>query len=159
LDFTATLLTFTATMTGMNVVAYGSLMHRPSLEGTLRRPAALTPITVPGWRRVFNAPFPDGLSYLNIQPALSSQLAAAYFTVDVAELPLFAAREAGSELVEVVAGYHAFVWPPDKCRELPVLRSYLDVCRRGAAGLGVDLGLGTTWPAVVRDDAVSPLYR
>jgi hypothetical protein len=146
-------------MTGMNVVAYGSLMYRPSLEGTLRRPAALTPITVPGWRRVFNAPFADGQSYLNIQPALSSQMQAAYFTVAVAELPLFADREAGSELVEVMTGYHAFVWPPDACRELPVLRSYLDMCRLGAAGLGVDLDLGTTWPAVVRDDTVSPRYR
>ena len=146
-------------MTGMNVVAYGSLMYRPSLEGTLRRPAALTPITIPGWRRVFNAPFLDGLSYLNIQPALSSQMEAAYFTVDAAELPLFAGREAGSELVEVMTGYHAFVWPPNACRELPVLRSYLDMCWRGAADLGVNLDLGTTWPAAVRDDTASPLYR
>jgi hypothetical protein len=142
----------------MKIIAYGSLMHRPSLEATLRRPAALAPVTVPGWRRVFNAPFPDGLSYLNIQPALSSQIEAGYFTAAEAELPLFADREAGSELVEVMAGYHAFVWPPDACRELPVLRSYLDVCRQGAAGLGVNLDLGTTWPAVVHDDIACPRY-
>jgi cation transport regulator ChaC len=43
-------LIFAATMAGMKVVAYGSLMHRPSLEATLRRPAALTRITIPGWR-------------------------------------------------------------------------------------------------------------
>ncbi len=146
-------------MTVMNVVAYGSLMYRPSLEATLRRPAGLTRITIPGWRRVFNAPFPDGLSYLNIQPALSTQLEAAYFTVDRSELPLFADREAGSELVEVMSGYHAFVWPRTAWRELPVLRSYLDVCRRGAAGLGVNLDLGTTWPLVVRDDTANPVYR
>jgi hypothetical protein len=143
----------------MKVVAYGSLMHRPSLEATLRRPAMLTPVTLPGWRRVFNAPFPDGLSYLNIQPALSSQIEAGYFTVEPAELPLFADREAGSELVEVMSGYHAFVWPPGAWRELPVLRSYLEVCRQGAAGLGISFSLGTTWPAVVCDDAASPRYR
>jgi hypothetical protein len=146
-------------MAGMKVVAYGSLMHRPSLEATLRRPAALTRITVPGWRRVFNAPFPDGLSYLNIAPALSGQIEAGYFIAEPAELPLFADREAGSELVEVMSGYHAFVWPRDAWRELPVLRSYLQVCREGAAGLGVSLELGTSWPAVVRDDSASPLYR
>jgi len=146
-------------MTGMNVVAYGSLMYRPSLEATLRRPATLTPITVPGWRRVFNAAFPDGLSYLNIMPALSGQLEAAYFTVEPAELTLFADREAGSELVEVMRGYHAFVWLARACRELPVLRSYLDMCRQGAADLGVNLELGTTWPAAVRDDSARPFYR
>jgi hypothetical protein len=146
-------------MAGMKVVAYGSLMHRPSLEATLRRPAALTRITIPGWRRVFNAPFPDGLSYLNIVPALSGQLEAGYFTADAAELPLFAGREAGSELVEVMTGYHAFVWPPGAWGELPVLRSYLQVCREGAASLGVNLKLGTTWPAVVHDDSAKPLYR
>jgi hypothetical protein len=146
-------------MAGMKIVAYGSLMHRPSLEATLRRPAALTRVTIPGWRRVFNASFPDGLSYLNIQPALSSQIEAGHFTVEAAELPLFADREAGSELVEVMSGYHAFVWPRNAWRELPVLRSYLEVCRQGAASLGINLDLGITWPAVVRDDTVSPLYR
>ena len=58
----------------MNVVAYGSLMHRPSLEATLRRPARLNRITVPGWRRVFDAAFTDGLAYLNLRPALSTQI-------------------------------------------------------------------------------------
>jgi hypothetical protein len=146
-------------MAGMKVIAYGSLMHRPSLEATLRRPATLTRITIPGWRRLFNAPFPDGLSYLNIAPALSSQIEAGYFTADPSELPLFADREAGSELVEVMSGYHAFVWPRHAWRELPVLRSYLEVCRLGAEALGVALDLGTTWPTVVRDDTARPLYR
>jgi hypothetical protein len=143
----------------MNVVAYGSLMCRASLEATLRRPAALTPMTIPGWRRVFNAAFPDGLSYLNLVPALSGQVEAAYFPLGPAELRLFAEREAGSELTEVIPGYHAFTWPASRCRELPVLRSYLDVCRQGAAELGIDLATGTTWPAAIHDDSGRPLYR
>jgi len=143
----------------VNVVAYGSLMHRPSLEATLRRPAALTRITMPGWRRVFNAAFSDGLAYLNLQRALSSQIEAAFFTVDRSELPLFADREAGAELVEVMTGYHAFVWPERHCVELPVARSYVEVCRRGAADLGIDLSMGTTWPVTVLDDTDLPRYR
>jgi hypothetical protein len=143
----------------MNVVAYGSLMCRVSLEATLGRPAALTRVTVPGWRRAFNAAFPDGLAYLNLVPALSSQVEAACFTLAPAELPLFAEREAGSVLSEVMPGYHAFTWPASRCRELPVPRSYLDVCRRGAAELGIDLAAGTSWPATIHDDCGHPLYR
>src|SRR5690349_19016589 len=54
-------LVFAATMTGMNAVAGGPL-YRPGLEARLRQPATLTPTSVPGWRRVFRAAFPGGLS-------------------------------------------------------------------------------------------------
>jgi hypothetical protein len=142
----------------VNIVAYGSLMHRASLEATLRRPATLTKVTIPGWRRVFDAAFPDGFAYLNLRPAVSSQIQAAYFTLAAAELSLFAEREEGAALTEVAGGYHAFVWPRERCRDLPVLCSYIDICRRGAAELGISLSAGTTWPATVRNDSAAPLY-
>jgi hypothetical protein len=143
----------------VNVVAYGALMHRPSLEATLRRPARLNRLTIPGWRRVFDAAFPDGLAYLNLRPALSTQIQAAWFNVAEPELRLFADREAGSDLVEVLPGFHAFVWPEARCREFPVLSSYVDICRRGAKALGIDLAQGTTWPATIRNDSANPAYR
>jgi len=142
----------------VNIVAYGSLMHRPSLESTLRRPASLTRMSLPGWRRVFNAPF-DGYSYLNLRPASGAIVEAAYFELDSAELGLFDEREAGSELVEVIPACFAFVWPMAYCRELPVLRSYIDVCRRGADKIGIDFINGTDWPGVILDDSVDPIYR
>jgi hypothetical protein len=142
----------------VNIVAYGSLMHRPSLEMTLARRSLLTKITIPGWRRVFDAAFPDGFAYLNLRPARGSQIEAAYFTLDAAELRLFAQREEGSDLVEVVPGYHAFVWPRARCRDLPVLCSYIDICRRGAAELDVSLSTGTTWPSIIHNDTSAPLY-
>jgi len=145
-------------MDGVNIVAYGSLMHRGSLTGTLGRPATLTKVTIPGWRRVFNAAFPDGFAYLNLWPAPGGQIDAAYFTLDAAELALFAEREEGANLTEVAPGYHAFVWPRERCRLLPVLCSYIDICRRGAAELGISLSAGTTWPASVHDDTAAPLY-
>jgi hypothetical protein len=145
-------------MSGVNVVAYGSLMHRQSLEATLRRPAPLTKITIPGWRRVFNAAFGDGFAYLNLRPAPGGQVEAACFTLEAAELRLFAEREEGSELTEVLPGCHAFVWPRDRCRDLPVPRSYIEVCRRGAAELGISLCAGTAWPVAIHDDAAAPLY-
>jgi hypothetical protein len=145
-------------MGGVNIVAYGSLMHRGSLEATLRRPATLTKVTIPGWRRVFDAAFPDGFAYLNLRPTLSTQIEAAYFALDAAELVLFAEREEGAALTEVLPGYHAFVWPRERCRELPVLCSYIDICRRGAAELGISLSAGTTWPSATHDDTTAPLY-
>jgi hypothetical protein len=141
----------------VNVVAYGSLMHRHSLEATLARPAPLTKITIPGWRRVFDAAFPDGFAYLNLRADPGSQLEAAYFTLEAAELRRFAQREEGADLVEVLTGYHAFVWPRERCRDLPVLCSYIDICRRGAAQLDVSLS-GTSWPSMIHDDAAAPLY-
>jgi hypothetical protein len=142
----------------VNIVAYGSLMCRESLESTLGRPVALTKITVPGWRRVFNAAF-DEYAYLNLRRDLGADIEAAYFELDDAELPFFAEREAGSELTEVARGYLAFVWPAEHCRELPVLRSYPDICRLGADELGLRLEAGTDWPRIVVDDAGNPAYR
>jgi hypothetical protein len=142
----------------VNVVAYGSLMRRSSLESTLRRPAPLAKVSFPGWRRVFNAPF-DDYSYLNLRPVPGAILEAAYFELDAAELGLFDEREAGSELVEVMPAYFAFVWPAAYCRELPVLRSYIDVCRGGADELGIEFTAGTDWPEVIVDDTADPVYR
>ena len=144
--------------TSVNIVAYGSLMCRGSLESALGRPAALTKVTVPGWRRVFNAAFGE-YAYLNLRPDPGAAIEAAYFEMDAAELPRFAEREAGSELTEVAPGYLAFVWPEAHCRELPVLSSYVAICRRGAAELGLDLGAATDWPLIVVDDAGNPAYR
>jgi hypothetical protein len=142
----------------MNIVAYGSLMRRSSLESTLRRPAPLAKVSFPGWRRIFNAPF-DDYAYLNLRPDPEAIVEAACFELDAAELGLFEEREAGSELVEVMPAYFAFVWPAAYCRELPVLRSYIDVCRRGAGELGIDFTTGTDWPEVVVDDTADPIYR
>ncbi|HUN31786.1 MAG TPA: gamma-glutamylcyclotransferase family protein [Trebonia sp.] len=142
----------------MNIVAYGSLMSQSSLEATLRRPAPLTKVTIGGWRRTFDAAFPDGFAYLNLRPAPGSQIEAAYFTLEAAELALFAEREEGANLTEVARGYQAFVWPRERCRPLPVLCSYIDICRRGAAELGISLSTGTTWPSAIHDDTAAPLY-
>ena len=94
-----------------------------------------------------------------MRPAPGAIVEAAYFELDPAELGLFDEREAGSELIEVIPAYFAFVWPTACCRELPVLRSYIDVCRRGADEVGIDFATGTDWPAVVVDDTADPVYR
>jgi len=133
-------------------------MNRSSLESTLGRSAPLATMAFPGWRRVFNAPF-DDYSYLNLRPVPGAITEAAYFELDAAELGLFDEREAGSELIELTSAYFAFVWPAACCRELPVLRSYINVCRRGADELGVDFTAGTDWPALVVDDTADPIYR
>ncbi len=59
-------------------------LHRPSVEATRRRPAALSRITILGWQRVFNA-FTGGLAHLNLQSALSTQIQAACFTVTLGQ--------------------------------------------------------------------------
>ena len=59
----------------------------------------------------------------------------------------------------MLPGYHAFVWPEARCRELPVLSSYIDICQRGAKSLGINLVQGTTWPASIRNDSANPAYR
>jgi len=142
----------------VNVIAYGSLMYRQGLEWTLGRSAALTKITIPGWQRVFDAAFEDGFAYCNLRRSPGSRIEAAYFTLEAAELDRFAEREEGSRLTEVLPGYHAFVWSGERCRELPVLCSYIDICRRGAAELCVRLSLGTEWPATIHDDTAAPMY-
>lgn len=141
----------------MNIVAYGSLMKQSSLESAVQRPALLRKITVTGWKRVFNAPF-DDYAFLNLQRAPGVEIEAAYFELEPAEVELFAEREAGAELVEVKAGFFAFVWPQDYCRDLPALRSYIDVCSEGASELGIDFTVGTDWPQTVVDDTRDPIY-
>lgn len=141
----------------MKIVGYGSLLSRASLESTLRRPAPLTKTAVTGWRRVFNAEF-GAYSFANLRRDPGAVIEAAFFELDPAEVGLFADREEGSELAEVAPGYFAFVWPDGRCRDLPVLRSYIDVCRRGAEETGVDIELGTVWPEIVVDDSAAPAY-
>ena len=141
----------------MNTVAYGALMKHSSLETVLRRPAPLSKITVTGWKRIFNAPF-DDYAFLNLQRAPGVEIEAAYFELESAELELFAEREAGAELVEVEAGFFAFVWPQGYCRDLPVLRSYIVVCSDGASELGIDFMVGLDWPQTVVDDTHDPIY-
>jgi hypothetical protein len=141
----------------MKIIAYGSLMNRSSLESVLCRPAPLSKITVSGWRRIFNAPF-DGYAYLNLAASPGGTIEAAYFELDPADLGLFAEREAGAELVEVVPEFHAFVWPESDCRELPALRSYMEVCSRAAGDLGINFAAGLDWPQAVVDDTENPQY-
>ena len=77
----------------MKVIAYGSLLSRASLESVVDRPAPLSKVIVPGWKRVFNAAF-DSYGFANIQADAASTIEAAYFELDPAEVRLFAEREA-----------------------------------------------------------------
>jgi hypothetical protein len=142
----------------MKIVAYGSLMSRSSLESVVHRPSSLSKIIIPGWKRVFNAPF-DGYAFLNLQPTSGGKIEAVYFEIDPAELQLFSVREAGAELVEIVPGFYAFVWPAEYCRELPALRSYIDICSDAARELGINFTVGLDWPRTVVDDTKNPEYR
>jgi hypothetical protein len=141
----------------MKIIAYGSLLYKPSLERSLGRNATLMPLILPGYKRVFNAPF-DGYSYTNIVPLPTTAIEAAYFQISRSELARFALREAGSDLMEVLPSYYAFIWPTSLCLELSVPQSYLDVCLSGAEQLGLDFWVGTTRPSVVEADRQSPVY-
>ena len=139
----------------MKIIAYGSLMNQASLESMVNRPAPLSKIVIPGWRRAFDAAF-DPYAFMNLKPAPDRVIEAAYFELDPAEAELFDEREEGSELVEVIPGHYAFVWPEPKCRELTVLWSYIDFCARAAAELGVNFDID--WPPDVEDDSANPRY-
>jgi hypothetical protein len=141
----------------MNVIAYGSLLNQNSLEKTLGRKATLIPITLLGFQRVFNAQFGD-YAFLNVEKMSDATIETAYFSLDEKEAVLFAEREKGSELIEVMPGFVAFVWPEKYCRELPVLQSYIDVCLLGAIVLEIDFWRGTKRPQTILDDRKSPLY-
>jgi hypothetical protein len=141
----------------MKIIAYGSLMNQKSLEKTLGRPAKLTNITLKGWARVFNAPF-DGYAFLNLQQSPGKTIKVAYFEIYADEIAKFAKREAGSDLVEVKKGYFAFVWPAGKCQTLPVLQSYIDICRQGAVDLEIDFQNNTILPIKILDDRQAPKY-
>lgn len=141
----------------MKLIAYGSLMNQLSLERTLGRSAQLSKISLPGWRRVFNAPF-DGYAFLNLERAKGIAIEAAYFKLEKRELILFAEREAGSELLEVKPGYYAFVWPRDYCRNLPALESYITLCKAASVELGIDFSAGLSMPPTVINDLHNPIY-
>ncbi|MDB5179153.1 MAG: hypothetical protein JWN01_1096 [Patescibacteria group bacterium] len=141
----------------MNIIVYGSLMKQASLEATLGRTAVLTKVTVPGYNRVFNAPF-DNYAFLNLQFAVDAYIEAAYFELKPAEIANFGEREAGSELVEVKPGFFAFIWPADYVAELPVLQSYVNFCEEGASVLGIDMRQGFITPQTIVDDTLKPLY-
>jgi len=141
----------------MKIIVYGSLMNRSSLESVVGRLAPLSKIIVSGWKRVFNAPF-DGYAFLNLTPAAESMIEAVYFELDSTELELFSEREAGAQIVEIVPGFYAFVWPESYCRELPALQSYMDICLLAAGDLGIDFTVGLDWPGTIVDDTKNPQY-
>lgn len=141
----------------MKIVAYGSLMNQNSLEKTLQRSAQLITVTVPNVQRVFNAPFGD-YAFLNLAFVEDNSIEAAYFELDKEEIEKFNQRERGSELVEVMAGMYAFVWPKAYCKDLPVLQSYIDFCQTGCRELNINFWPGTQQPQVIFDDAKKPLY-
>ena len=64
----------------MKTVVYGSLMNQSSLESVVHRPTRLSKIIIPGWKRVFNAPF-DGYAFLNLQPTLDGIIEAVYLNL------------------------------------------------------------------------------
>ncbi len=141
----------------MNIIAYGSLLKKSSLEKTLQREATLQRTTLPGFRRIFNAPF-DDYAFLNIEKSSRTSIDVAFFTLNKKELAKFAERESGSDVIECLPGYYAFVWPQISCKELPVLQSYIDVCEAGAQEVGIDLWKGIKKPKVIINDRENPLY-
>ncbi len=141
----------------MNIIAYGSLLNKKSLEKTLARRTDLYKIIIPGVKRIFNAPFGE-YSYLNLQMSKGSTIETAYFTLQRSEINKFAKREAGSELTELLPGYYAFIWPNKLCKELPVLQSYIDICKVGAENLDVDFWKNTIRPVEIIDDRNNAQY-
>lgn len=141
----------------MNIIAYGSLMNKNSLEKTLGRHATLKKIIVPNVKRFFNAPFGD-YAFLNLLPDKKNFIEAAYFCLSRDELGRFSEREAGSTLQELLPGFFAFIWPDANCRELPVLQSYITFCSEGALQNKISFWQGTYQPHLVINDLNNPLY-
>lgn len=142
----------------MNIIAYGSLQNRESLEATLGRPATYSRTKVVGYEKVFNAPF-DGYAFLNLQKNPSASFECMYFTIQPNELYRFDAREAGSTLIEIMPDFWAFIWPDSYCRTLPVLQSYIDVCESGYAQNKLDFWESTVMPGAIVNDRKQPLYN
>jgi hypothetical protein len=142
----------------MKIVTYGSLQNKASLEATLSRPVSYGVITIEGYQKIFNAPFGD-YAFLNLQKNQSSSFSCLYFEIEPNELTKFAKREAGSDLVEIMPGYRAFIWPTNYCRNLPVLRSYIQLCELAAKQNKLDFWQGTVLPSEVINDAQKPLYK
>lgn len=135
----------------MKIMAYGSLMNQNSLEKTLSRSVKLTKIIVPGYGRVFDAPF-GKYAYLNLRES-PGRMEAALFEMEERELIKFDEREAGSKLIEIMPGILTFIWPDAYCRRLPVLRDYIDICAAGASRLSVDIWRNTELPNEIIDVA------
>jgi len=133
-------------------------MNKDSLKKTLERDAILCKLVIPGYRRVFNAPF-GSYAFLNLEKCDARSTEVLYFTIDRRELKLFQERERGSKLVEIRKGYYAFVWPEEKCAKLPVLQSYVDICSEGASNMGIDFWKNTVKPSKIVDDRKSPRYN
>ena len=142
----------------MNIIAYGSLMNQKSLERSLERPAQLNRIVIEGYQRIFNAPF-DDYAFLNLQPAIDARIEGAYVEMSEDELIKFTKREKGSDLIEIIPNYFAFIWPKRFCQSLPVLQSYIDVCLEGATDLGIDFWQGVIRPNMVVNDRNNPIYN
>lgn len=142
----------------MNIIAYGSLLNKQSLETTLQRKTKLNKIIIPRYERIFNAPFGE-YSFLNLQKNKTSFIETAYFVLKENEIEKFKEREAGSDLVEVLPTYFAFIWPEQYCNTLPVLQSYIDVWAKGAEQLKIDIWKNTIKPVVIEDDRKNPRYK
>lgn len=141
----------------MKIIAYGSLQNKESLQATLERPVSYEAIEVRGYQKVFNAPF-GGYAFLNLEEKQNSSFQCLYFEIQPDELSKFDEREAGSELIEIMPGYWAFVWPTNYCRNLPVLKSYIEVCQDAAQQNKFDFWQGTQQPKEILDDKTRPLY-
>ncbi len=142
----------------MNIIAYGSLLNKQSLETTLQRKTKLNKIILPDYERIFNAPFGE-YSFLNLQKNKTSYIETAYFVLKENEIAKFKEREAGSDLIEVLPMYFAFIWPEQYCKILPVLQSYIDICEKGAEQLKIDIWRNIIKPDVIEDDRRNPRYR
>ena len=142
----------------MKIIAYGSLQNKASLEATLGRPVWYEVITIEGYQKVFNAPFGD-YAFLNLHENQGSSFNCLYFEIESSELTKFAEREAGSNLIEIMPGYWAFVWPTVYCRALPVLQSYISICEIAARQNNLDFWEGTVQPKKVINDKDKTLYK
>lgn len=142
----------------MKIIAYGSLMNKKSLFKTLSKKVKIKKIDIQNFERVFNAPFGD-FAYLNLRAKTGGKIEACYFEIGKKDLSEFLKREEGSNLVEIMPGFFAFVWPKEKCAKLPVLLSYIKTCEAGAKNLGIDFWSGTTRPKKIVNDLANPLYE
>lgn len=142
----------------MKIIAYGSLLNVKSMAITFEELKTLRKINLPGFGRIFNAPFGQ-YSYLNLREGKNLQIEAAYFEVDNNQLKILKKREAGAELVEVMPGFFAFIWRGKYCKKKPVLASYIKVCEDGAQNLGVNFWEGTIKPLKIVNDLKKSLYE
>ncbi len=141
----------------MNIVAYGSLVNKISLQATLGREVEYKLVEIEGFTRIFNAPF-GKYAFLNLTKKSKASMLVAYFYINKNELCKFEIREAGSKLVEVKPKYYAFVWPSRYCQLLPALQSYIDICEDGCITLGLDFWKNTILPQKIINDRNNPRY-